>query len=458
MSSRIRTIWRWLGWICLALIVILILTRVWLGLHADRRLQALQDGARARGEPVAIEDLDKPPIPDDRNAAILIRQGAQQLNITKAQRDREQEIGYESPGWSTSRLELFERELLPANQPSLELLRGARAHPAAHWNLRIRTITDSMTDLTSIRELAQLAAAAAVVEARRGNTDAAFDYLLDLLACARALDQCELLVPHLVAVGIDSMARDAVFEMSRLPLRVTGDSNERYAAVMAALLDDKPRDDGLRRAMIAERVIAVHEISKVANLGGRITIVRPALVYDAGYAHRRIDAIAATTTEPNWPSAKARMPAEPNYAGRFGSIRRAGRLMSSMFTPSLDRAVQTEFRARTDRRAAAIALAISRYRTDHNGEFPGSLNDLVPGYLRAVPADPMSADNRPFIYATRDGRRILYSHGANGNDDGGNDKIPPRSSQDEWAAPDRVYPLVPPVPPATTSLQAPKEG
>jgi hypothetical protein len=66
------------------------------------------------------------------------------------------------------------------------------------------------------------------------------------------------------------------------------------------------------------------------------------------------------------------------------------------------------------------AAALAAWRLDHGGvEYPGSLDDLVPQYMPAVPIDPFS--DKPFIYELQDDGYLLASVGQNGVFDGGTD-------------------------------------
>src|SRR5690606_32105604 len=78
--------------------------------------------------------------------------------------------------------------------------------------------------------------------------------------------------------------------------------------------------------------------------------------------------------------------------------------------PSLDRAVEAEFRSRTDRYLAAVTLAIHSYKRD-NGQLPPDLAALVPDYLPAVPIDPMAATGDLRYDASRG---IVWSVGTDG--------------------------------------------
>ena len=61
-------------------------------------------------------------------------------------------------------------------------------------------------------------------------------------------------------------------------------------------------------------------------------------------------------------------------------------------------------------------LAVALYRAEH-GTLPERLEQLAPKYLREVPVDPFNG--RPFTYRLEGEAFILYSFGADGNDDGG---------------------------------------
>ena len=79
-------------------------------------------------------------------------------------------------------------------------------------------------------------------------------------------------------------------------------------------------------------------------------------------------------------------------------------------------AVAAETLARA--RASVGALAIARYRRAHSGALPGSLNELVPGYLTGPLIDPYTGGN--LIYRQQDGTQYkVYSVGFNRQDDGG---------------------------------------
>ncbi len=62
-------------------------------------------------------------------------------------------------------------------------------------------------------------------------------------------------------------------------------------------------------------------------------------------------------------------------------------------------------------------MAVRRYQLEHDGALPKSLEELVPAYLEAVPADPFSEGR--LIYRPAFDSYLLYSVGSDGVDDGG---------------------------------------
>jgi len=69
------------------------------------------------------------------------------------------------------------------------------------------------------------------------------------------------------------------------------------------------------------------------------------------------------------------------------------------------------------RRVLVATLAVERYRRDHAGTIPPSLQAVVPAYLASVPVDPFSGD--PLTYKPDAGGYVLYSLDTNLRNDGG---------------------------------------
>jgi hypothetical protein len=68
-------------------------------------------------------------------------------------------------------------------------------------------------------------------------------------------------------------------------------------------------------------------------------------------------------------------------------------------------------------RASRVAVAVERYRRDHQNALPGALTDLVPRYLANLPVDPVTGG--PLLYRQTKDAYVIYGAGGNRRDDGG---------------------------------------
>ena len=104
----------------------------------------------------------------------------------------------------------------------------------------------------------------------------------------------------------------------------------------------------------------------------------------------------------------------------FGEKQRefvGGNLILFVLLPAVGHVSEMSFRCRAERDALITVLCLLRYRDDKAG-FPAELQDLVSsGYLPQLPMDPYS--NKPLIYKRTEDSFMLYSVGADFQDNGG---------------------------------------
>jgi hypothetical protein len=172
-------------------------------------------------------------------------------------------------------------------------------------------------------------------------------------------------------------------------------------------------------------------------------------VLDASRLVASFSLMRSAAAQPNWPAAERTL---SRSTSGWTDLDRYVHVLSSDFSFWRLRESMMHFPTLTDRRAAAIALAIRLYCVDHGGRFPAQLSELVPAYLPAVPADPMAADGRPFGYRPSAHPPVIYSVGRNAIDDGGTSLPDDITGGRRWELPDAVYPLgpLPPKPPRTS--------
>jgi uncharacterized membrane protein len=100
-------------------------------------------------------------------------------------------------------------------------------------------------------------------------------------------------------------------------------------------------------------------------------------------------------------------------AGRLEQLRY---FLPTLLMPATTQVYIAAERAIQVRDAVEVALALELYHRRH-GDWPASLDQLVPDLLPAVPPDRF--DGQPLRYLVRDGRPVLYSVGADRDDDRG---------------------------------------
>jgi len=93
---------------------------------------------------------------------------------------------------------------------------------------------------------------------------------------------------------------------------------------------------------------------------------------------------------------------------------RYGLLLQTMPALGVTRYTAHRYMAKAD--ATLAALALERYRREQ-GDYPEALEALVPRYLPEVPIDRITGG--PINYRVVDGKPVLYSVGADRDDDGG---------------------------------------
>ena len=90
--------------------------------------------------------------------------------------------------------------------------------------------------------------------------------------------------------------------------------------------------------------------------------------------------------------------------------------MLVLVLPSLNRAYLSEARMHTERTLAETTLALSSFRAKV-GEYPASLNELVPAYFKSEPTDPLSG--KPLNYHVEGKGYVLRSLGPDGKQSDG---------------------------------------
>jgi hypothetical protein len=439
--------------------------RAFWGREATRRLGRELEPIIALGEPVSGPAMNPPPLPDAENGALLY------LKAMAA-------FGTDSP--STSAMDFPEYPPFPPRWHKMEdksvatngevfrLVREARRFGRFDWGTRMTAPSYAIAAPTPIkvRHMAALVLDAALHAHVHGDDFEALARVRDLRHLAAAIDAPPgFLRNHLVGEGIDAVTLCRLEIITpELTIAPEGDdppmpatspvtsrtgatqpaarpaTREQVRALIAELLDESDQLRNLRRSFVVERAAS---LDTADWFGSRAPLLRPMFQLDAVRMVRADNTLIAAATLPNSPAVNNALSAEPLLKGElrqiaavFSPVRAAPgarakfppvdhtRILSThVIGANLARSIEVDMRVRMERRLAAAALAARLYRLDHAGQFPPSLEALVPAYLPQVPIDPAAPDGRPLKYLIIKGglpdggdRPIVYSVGTDGTD------------------------------------------
>jgi hypothetical protein len=459
--------WRWIGYIFLLLIVGLSVAYFTWSRKSEARLTELLDELRRAGEPVEPADLVHRPIPTEDDAAPDLRAAVAALDQKSETFDAFNKIDLEQPLGAADREVIV--KLVEGERDVLEKMRAARGKRDADWRIPYQSpsIMTLLPHLNDMRSLANLGRAAAIHDRLRGNDGAALDHLRDVLAVGNAADTQPVMVGHLVALGVRSVA---VYELDRMAadLKVSDDraadaatagpaTRQQVRDAIRELLDESRTDAGFAAAfrgertmqidtarLIADRKLDIRALSGATPSGGFVPPVPRGLVLTdarlmAEYVTDMLKAHQASSDLPTFRNNQPPLPAPVRGNPKI-------HFFAAMMMPAYDRFVVQHYKGKANTRMAATVLALRLYAADHGGRCPEKLDELVPKYLPSVPADPLAAGGAPLKYSTADpSAPAVYSVGEDGVDDGGSTAPVRRTSAspDRWNMRDAVVSMKP---------------
>jgi hypothetical protein len=446
---------RWGRRLLVALLVLVLVPVVWhwqAGRRAKRGLAAEMAACRAAGEPATVDELNRWPglrSGEGENLVTLLRDALPIDQNTAAWRAATDSLNPPPLGDDEA---AALAAVVAANAAALLTLDAAAAAGRIDWEPAYKSpLAQNIIlspHLNRHRALVNLLRAAALLAHHRGDDAEALRRVDQVLLVSRALDHQPFLVHHLTAVGCGAVGYWAAAQLAPdLRIGPAGAPPEQVRKLVAQLLDERPLNDGQRRAWVGERVAQFELPNAVLGGGGSVPFggvnwnipgarfaMKPMLYDNArAMAHYTTTVMNAMAASPDLPAFNARLgdpiPEVKQSPGRY--------TLASVLLPSLNRGAQQHYRALADRRLAATCLAVRLYAADHGGNLPVNLDDLVPQYLPAVPLDPLAGGGAPVRYVNEQSdpkRPRVYSVGPDGKDDGGAEAAagqPSRADPDE---------------------------
>jgi hypothetical protein len=334
-----------------------------------------------------------------------------------------------------------------------------------HRTLEDRWIISTLIpDVNQLRNSSLLLAADARRAAIAGDGKTAFEDVIALLGVSRHCEEMPFLVCLMVAESVQAQARSVIRDVLADNAAVWTDAQLRDMAhkLAASRID-------WRRGIEGERISFYDSMQRLYTDNGRgdgrlaLQVTRdqnlfqmldavsdgtsgPSILQNRGVAMLTLPAanmlvasrkdmvslfdkittdVEAKVDEPHWKRAAGTRWDAELQALASGPIGKFRYLFVNMLIPAHDKVQNRVTMSDGERDGVFLGLALELFHRKHN-KWPAALAELSPQYLPQVPVDPITG--KPLHYKIVDDRPVVYSVGADGDDDGG------RPTTDEVAA------------------------
>ena len=401
------------------------------------------------GEPYDVQAFLKYSVPDEENAYAFYRDAAARLQTADAYGRTLTAQDADGPGTFLEALQKAQAEGLDAadgrvrgwveaNHNALETwLAGTKLEQALEVHPRNLTAVSSLAVTQSCRELARLAVLAGDRAAASGDQDEAWTWYAATLRSSRHLGMHAPMVGRLVGVAVHAVAGLSIVRWSANPDVTPEQLRRALADVRAIDAMTPPSSDSLKCEYIstssALQFLLSGSQTVIFGMSGEAT--RTQRLMKLAFANwltqcdlPRNERAAvhpgslglfeigkAQADDP-----KLRLPADIERWSRQGFI--GGRLIATIM-PAIKQYDIAIGRERMKQRALELALALQIHFREH-GKFPESLDALVGDSFEAVPLDPFGK-GEPLRYRLEEGGGVtIWSVGADGVDQGGDETVP----------------------------------
>lgn len=430
---------RTLLWVVLGIVAFLILAPiaalvVWrasLTAKIDRELKTI----RAAGLPTNPVELDAfyLQVPEAENAALLFAEAGEMLPTQVDREEQKLQTQFEQMGRSEllpSEITNYLAQHLSENKDALAILHRAAGLTNSRYPVDLsRGFETLLPHLAKVKGTARLLREEAVQEAAAGHADRATESVLAGYAAARSLAGEPLPISFLVGNSMNAIAGSGLEQVVN---RVALDDAQLQRLQKVILASDNT--NALPRVLAGERgcTIGVFQdpagFAAMMNIGTAVAGISPN-VYKAGpkalnsltgffdrdllYYLETMQKLIDAAGEPP----PERFDAVKDFDADMIEAKQKLYVITAMILPQLGKCLDRDADNSARLRAAATALAIERYRLKHEGKLPENFSMLVPEYLPAMPIDPFTGE--ALQYRKRDKGFIVYSVGADRQDDGG---------------------------------------
>jgi hypothetical protein len=415
----------------LAIAAVVAVTFVLFRVSQQSRTRNYLDAIRKEGFPASLEELNAwySLVPFEENAAMkFIAAGDAQVNPQADLLSRLPVIGKvrDIPA-ANAGLPAEMREVIAAhladNQSTLDLAHEAASLTRSRYPMDLRQGANTLLPhLSRLKALTQLLKLDALLNSDRHRPDPAVRTTLTSFALAHSLSTEPLMISQLVRVACVALT------LSGLERTISENvlTDDQLRALLGKIAEaEADSESSPPRAFAGERCTGIScfgmSPAQLQNLfalggagaGGELQAVLFQLAILSGLRDRDLHFYLKNIGEF---VQTARLPYPERLEKADQVMARATRdlqrdrllLFSKMILPSMGGFFTKEANITAQLRAARVALEVERHRLAHGGALPGTLADLTPTYLPAIPADPF--DGQPLEFERLpDGYRIISS-------------------------------------------------
>ena len=460
---------RWLVLGCILAVPVLIVLTVILALIfkiPDKMLRdnldAQREAAHARGEATNLEDFNLKELPDNENAAVVYNNAytlfknkmPAGIDFKKSpiwdryiasktyEKPRETSKGQEEDtpsGPLTQDEEKLVETLVTSNDDAYKAICDAGKIPACQFgdysdpSAAHKVLFDDtfFSKMDSVRPLARAIALRAVWEARHGNTEAAYEWIMQGFHLAKALRTDPTIMTSLQCNAVLTTLW-ASLNTIMCETQWTGTLPEGFEQELEQFKDRRVFARYLEGDRFFTDVSIISEWGKfphVLVLSMQYTLYKVnsdliLAVQEADPVKRReltlaIDRYVSCDGSLNTDFSKNTEMKQNKTKGlkqKFQLISHSHKMMAFMLAPAYFRTVTAFDRLEAQILITQQTLALKRYKQAH-GQYPDKLQQLVSAGLDSLPLDPFSGV--PFHYKKEGDGFRLYSIGQDRIDDGG---------------------------------------
>lgn len=380
---------------------------------SSRRVEKQLAAIRAAGLPTSPEELNywQKKVPDANNQALAFLDAADVIvNPAKGADPNAKSLGSLNAGQNLStNMQAAIDAYLADNRQALQAAHEAAKLTESHYPVNFsRGLATLVPHLAKVKNLTQLLRVEAIDHSRRGNTNEALQALATGFALASSLEKEPMLISDLVRIANVSLVLSALERvLSEHQL-----SDEQLAFLNQKVIEtERIGTEAFHRALAGERALAAsafqlsfaqiemlgsndqpydgnggNEIGR--NIGFQLYRISGLRQLDLSFYLKMMGGLV-NNAKLEFPDRLRELgKIESEMESSFAGGRHRFAIVSRMLLPALSGAARKEAILAARLRYARVALAVERYRLDHQGALPDTLEQLSPKYLNTLPVDP----------------------------------------------------------------------